>query len=175
MEKILKRINLKARTPLPIKQLVYLLKMQKKQAWWKNTLIILIADHGSNLPERKEYFNAPSRFKIPMLWLGGALAKKDTIINTLSSQVDFASTLLETLHQDSSDFKWGHNIFKNTQNPYVHYTFNKGFGTMDKNGIYVYDYVSNQAIIEKGTSTKKLDSLGKAITQNTYDDFLNRK
>ena len=151
------------------------IKKAKTQSWWENTLIIIVADHGHGLPERKGYFNAPSRFKIPMLWLGGALAKRDTIVSTISAQTDLSFTLLQTLNQDPSDFKWGKNIFNNSESQYAHYIFNKGFGIIDKNGIYVYDFISNKAFEEKGTSTKKLDSLGKAISQNSYQDFLDRK
>ena len=151
------------------------IKKAKTQSWWENTLIIIVADHGHGLPERKGYFNAPSRFKIPMLWLGGALAKRDTIVSTISAQTDLSYTLLQTLNQDPSDFKWGKNIFNNSESQYAHYIFNKGFGIINKNGIYVYDFISNKAFEEKGTSTKKLDSLGKAILQNSYQDFLDRK
>jgi phosphoglycerol transferase MdoB-like AlkP superfamily enzyme len=151
------------------------IKKAKTQSWWENTLIIIVADHGHGLPERKGYFNVPSRFKIPMLWLGGALAKRDTIVSTISAQTDLSFTLLQILNQDPSDFKWGKNIFNNSESQYAHYIFNKGFGIIDKNGIYVYDFISNKAFEEKGTSTKKLDSLGKAISQNSYQDFLDRK
>jgi len=151
------------------------IKKAKTQSWWENTLIIIVADHGHGLPERKGHFNAPSRFKIPMLWLGGALTKRDTIVSTISAQTDLSYTLLQTLNQDPSDFKWGKNIFNNSESQYAHYIFNKGFGIIDKNGIYVYDFISNKAFEEKGTSTKKLDSLGKAILQNSYQDFLDRK
>ena len=151
------------------------IKNAKTQPWWENTLIIIVADHGHGLPEIKGYFNAPSRFKIPMLWLGGALAKMDTIVSTISAQTDISYTLLQTLNQDPSDFKWGKNIFNNYESQYAHYVFNKGFGIIDKNGIYVYDFIGNKSYEEKGTSTKKLDSLGKAILQNSYQDFLDRK
>ena len=110
-----------------------------------------------------------------MLWLGGALAKRDTIVSTIAAQTDLSYTLLQTLNQDPSDFKWGKNIFNNSESQYAHYIFNKGFGIIDKNGIYVYDFIGNKSYEEKGTSTKKLDSLGKAISQNSYQDFLDRK
>ena len=66
-------------------------------------------------------------------------------------------------------------MFNTSENQYAHYIFNKGFGTIDKNGVFVYDFVSNQPIVETGTSAQKLDSLGKAITQNAFQDFLDRK
>jgi len=44
----------------------------KKQAWWDDTLIVIMADHGHRSPKHEGVFNAPKKFKIPMLWLGGA-------------------------------------------------------------------------------------------------------
>ena len=110
-----------------------------------------------------------------MLWLGGALAKNNIKVNTISSQIDFSYTLLDLLKGDNSDFKWSKNIFNDSENQYAHYIFNKGFGTLDKNGLYLYDFVSNKPIIETGNSSQKLDSLGKAITQNAFQDFMDRK
>ena len=47
----------------------------KKQPWYKNTLIVILSDHGHRSPEHQGAFNSPKKFKIPMLWLGGALNK----------------------------------------------------------------------------------------------------
>jgi phosphoglycerol transferase MdoB-like AlkP superfamily enzyme len=147
----------------------------KKQSWWNNTLIVIMSDHGHRFPEHKGPFNSPKKFKIPMLWLGGALAKNNIKVNIISSQIDFSYTLLDLLKGDNSDFKWSKNIFNDSENQYAHYIFNKGFGTLDKNGLYLYDFVSNKPIIETGNSSQKLDSLGKAITQNAFQDFMDRK
>ncbi len=151
------------------------IKNAKKQPWWNNTLLIILGDHGNPLPKHKGYYNSPKKFHIPMLWLGGALAKKNQKITTISSQIDFSYTLLDILKGENSSFKWSKNIFNNFSTQYAHYIFNKGFGTINKNGVFVYDYVSNKAIINTGSSSKKLDSLGKAITQNAFQDFMNRK
>ena len=110
-----------------------------------------------------------------MLWLGGALHKPGLKIDNFSSQVDFPYTLLNLLKADNSDFTFSKNIFNTSDHQYVHYLFNKGFGTITKNGAYIYDYVSKKAILEKGTETTKLDSLGKAISQNSFQDFMDRK
>ena len=147
----------------------------KKQAWYKKTLIVILADHGHSFPIHSGPFNSPKRFRIPMLWLGGALQKTGIKINTISSQVDFPFTLLNLLKADNSDFSFSKNIFKTSNQQYAHYIFNKGFGTLDKNGVFLYDYISKKPILENGKNTSKLDSLGKAITQNAYQDFLERK
>jgi len=151
------------------------IKNAKQQSWWKNTLVVIMADHGHRMPQHEGAFNSPKKFQIPMLWLGGALAKKNVEIDNISSQIDFSYTLLDLLKADKSDFKYGKNIFNSSENQYAHYIFNNGFGILDKNGTFVYDFKGDQIILSKGKSAQKLDSLGKAISQNAYQDFLLRK
>jgi len=147
----------------------------KKQDWYKNTLIVIMSDHGHSFPKHEGAYFSPKKFKIPMLWLGGALHKKGIEIDNITSQVDFSYTLLDLLGGDNSEFKFSKNLFNTSENQYAHYTFNKGFGTLSKNGLYLFDYVSKKPILKYGTAANKLDSLGKAITQDSYQDFLDRK
>ncbi|MEO9571498.1 MAG: sulfatase-like hydrolase/transferase [Polaribacter sp.] len=147
----------------------------KKQPWYKNTLIVIIADHGHSAPKHKGPFNDPKRFRIPMLWLGGAINKPGLKIHNFSSQIDFPYTLLNLIDGNNEDFIFSKNIFNPSETQYAHYLFNKGFGTINKNGLFLYDYVSNKPILIKGKNTSKLDSLGKAISQNAFQDFLDRK
>ncbi len=134
-----------------------------------------MSDHGHSSPKHEGPYFSPKKFRIPMLWLGGAVNKKYTKIETVASQVDFSYTLLDLLEADNKDFVFSKNIFNTSENQFAHYTFNKGFGTLTKKGVFVYDYVSQKPILESGENTKKLDSLGKAITQNSFEDFLERK
>jgi phosphoglycerol transferase MdoB-like AlkP superfamily enzyme len=147
----------------------------KKQDWYKNTLIVIMADHGHTSPKHEGPYFSPKKFRIPMLWLGGAINNEIKEINTIASQVDFPYTLLGLLNADNKEFIFSKNMFNTSDNQFAHYTFNKGFGTLTKDGVFIYDYVSKKPILETGKNTKNLDSLGKAITQNSYDDFLSRK
>ncbi|ARV08003.1 sulfatase [Polaribacter sp. SA4-10] len=147
----------------------------KKQPWYKNTLIVILSDHGHRSPKHEGAFNSPKKFKIPMLWLGGALHKKGIKINTIASQVDFSYTLLDLLKGDNKEFIFSKNIFNTSKNQYAHYIFNKGFGTLTENSLFVFDYINNKPILKIGKNATKLDSLGKAITQNAFQDFLDRK
>ncbi len=147
----------------------------KTQFWYENTLIVIIADHGHSSPTHEGPYFSPKKFHIPMVWLGGALKKPATKITTISSQVDFSYTLLQLLNGDVTGFDFGKNMFQINNGQYAHYTFNKGFGTITKDGIFVFDFVSKKPILSEGKNSKKLDSLGKAITQMSYQDFLDRK
>lgn len=145
----------------------------KAQPWWDNTLIIILSDHGHPLPKHKGYFNSPKKFHIPMLWLGGALAKIGIKIDNFSAQTDLSYTLMSLLGGNANQFSFGKNIFNTTTSNYAHFIFNKGFGTISKEGTFVYDYVSQKPIIQKG-DYKSLEVLGKALTQDAYQDFIDR-
>ncbi|TXD51305.1 MULTISPECIES: LTA synthase family protein [unclassified Polaribacter] len=147
----------------------------KQQDWYKNTLIVIMSDHGHTAPKHEGPYFSPKKFRIPMLWLGGAVNPNIKEINNFSSQVDFSYTLLDLLKGDTKKFVFGKNIFNQSDAQFAHYTFNKGFGTISKNGVFLYDYVSEKAILNEGKNAAQLDSLGKAITQNAYQDFLDRK
>ena len=62
---------------------------------WNNTLVILVADHGSRLPDFDDIFE-PRKHHIPLLWTGGAVVR-DTVVNKTGSQADLAITLLRQL------------------------------------------------------------------------------
>ncbi|EAQ41711.1 LTA synthase family protein [Polaribacter sp. MED152] len=150
------------------------IEFAKKQDWYQNTVIVIMSDHGHSSPKHEGEFFAPIKFQIPMLWLGGAVNKNMKEVDAISSQVDFSYTLLDLLGGDNSKFVFGKNLFNTSDNQYAYYSYNKGFGVVSKKGKYLFDYIKNESISASGTY-QHLDSLGKAITQNAYDDYLNRK
>ena len=147
----------------------------KTQDWWENSLIIITADHGHPLPNNEnEVFNTPNRFKIPMLWLGGALTNTGTVNDNLGSQVDLAFTLIDLLGADNSLFEFGTHLFNSNKKRFVHYIFNEGFGTLNNSGHIVYDFIKKDAIQAEGKEEETLKYQGKAILQTTYQDFLEK-
>ena len=68
----------------------------KKTSWWENTLIVVTADHGHIYPSNSGVSN-PDRFKIPMLWLGGALSVQDTVIQTVAGHPDIREHHIGTI------------------------------------------------------------------------------
>ncbi len=146
----------------------------KSEPWWDNTLIVIMADHGHRSPKRNGILNAPSKFHIPMLWLGGALVQTNKINENICAQTDFAYSLLTLLDGDNEKFKYGKNIFKKSTNHFAHYIFKNGFGIINNEGFVVYDYIGNKSILQKGNSTQIMKELGLAITQISYQNFIER-
>jgi phosphoglycerol transferase MdoB-like AlkP superfamily enzyme len=145
----------------------------KQTSWWKNTLIVITADHGHPYPDNQGVSN-PKKFKIPMLWLGGVLSARDTVVHSISGQTDIASTILGQFSLDATEFKFGQNIFGNSYNPFAVYVYNNGFGLVKENGLLVYDNISNSIIQQSGIVHPDDLSEGKAYIQKLYWDFNSR-
>lgn len=143
----------------------------KKQDWWDNTLIIITADHGVN------YINltpsiAKETFKIPMLWLGGALAKTDTTIQSMASQVDIAPTLLAQVNLDASQYPFGRNILADDFKPRAFYCYGDGSAYLDNNHYLIFDIPSNRHFMKKGYDKENPYDL--AYLQYLINDFHNK-
>jgi len=142
----------------------------KKTDWWKNTIIVITADHGHNLPDRLQ-LNEPRRFRVPMLWLGGALAVRDTVIHTLGSHTDIANTLLGQFGDYDPDFTFSHNLLSENYDPFAVYVYNNGFGLVKQDKVLIYDNPVLKYIKKEGGVTLQEEEMGKAYIQKLYWDF----
>ena len=144
----------------------------KKQAWWQNTLVIIIADHGHSIPLTG---NKIDDFKIPMLWLGGVLEKTNIEYKQVASQIDIASTLLKQLGMNSYTYNWSKNIFDKKTKPWAFFTFNNGYGFVEeKQNSIVFDNIGQKNIQKSGNITPKDQDLSKALMQRMFQDYLDK-
>jgi phosphoglycerol transferase MdoB-like AlkP superfamily enzyme len=145
----------------------------KKQAWWKNTLIVLVADHATIMPGNKTNENV-NRFRIPMLWLGGALNVRDTIVAKYCSQMDIAKTVLKQLNKDSSPFIYSKNIFNQNNNGYALFCYNDGFGLISDSYCQIFDNITMKYSTNKGSFSGNDSLVGKAFWQVVNEDFVKK-
>ncbi|SKC06805.1 LTA synthase family protein [Dyadobacter psychrophilus] len=148
------------------------IKNAKTKPWWDNTLIIIIADHGHPLPETDR--TKPAEFHIPMLWLGGALEKHSTKVDSICSQTDLATTLLNQLHLPSGSFNWSNDIFGKQRVPFAYFAFNNGLGWMKPGGYLVRDNIGGNITEKAGALTPEEENFGKAYLQSSFNDYLKR-
>ncbi len=144
----------------------------KTKPWWNNTLFILVADHGVRLPDYTP-IDAVLKFKIPMLWLGGVLTKKDTIIHTYGSQVDIPKTLLGQLGIKTNRYRFSKNLLTKTSPSFAFFSYNNGFGFVADSLQLVHDNVTNKYTTDIGSTNKDKDTL-KACLQVLINDFNKR-
>lgn len=139
----------------------------KHTDWWNNTWFILVADHGSRLPGDKPY-SSPEKFRIPMLWLGGAIIT-DTIINKTSSQIDIPLMIGNQLNKDFDNFGFSKDVL-NTQDGFAFFVYNNGFGFFNDSTGFVWDNTANNYLINSDISLKE-ENEGKAFMQILLNDF----
>lgn len=143
----------------------------RQQPFWKNTILIIVADHGHRLPRTK---NKIDDFKIPVLMLGGALTRQGIEINNTGSQTDIAATLLAQTGFTSNPFPWSKNLLNNSRNHWAYFSFNNGFGFVQPERYFIYDNIGKTMIEKKGNITASDIRKGEAIQQESFADYLNK-
>jgi phosphoglycerol transferase MdoB-like AlkP superfamily enzyme len=145
----------------------------KRESWWDSALVIITADHGNREPEGPGMFlHAKEQYSIPMLWLGGALAVRDTIIPQIASQTDIPKTLLSQLGLRSDDFRWSKDFLAPGVPPFAYYSFPGLFGYVDDAGSYVFDNVSRSVVYSRGSVTGAAIAAGRAFQQVAVQGYL---
>jgi len=137
------------------------------EPWWQNTLLILISDHGSRLPEKSEN-HVPERFHIPMIWLGGALAKTDTVISEYVNQTDLPLILCNQLGLDGSCFSFSKDALSGSQS-FALYSYNNGVGYISENEAFTYD--RNSSKLSKANANDTAVRQCQAFLQTLLNDF----
>ncbi|MEO8193393.1 MAG: LTA synthase family protein [Gemmatimonadales bacterium] len=146
----------------------------KASSWWDSTLLIIVADHGSPYPFRGPAFAAaPEQYRIPMLWLGGALAVRDTVIHHTLSQFDIPKVLLGQLGLPSDRFIWGKDIFAPGASSFAFYSFSNGFGFVDPTGSYVFDNAAKSVVHYTGKPSVAALVAGRAFQQILTQEYVN--
>lgn len=145
----------------------------KKRKWWKNTLVIITADHGSMMPGHDGVTDLP-KYHIPLLLTGGAVSVKDTTIHTVCGQTDIASTILEQLGIPGKDFPFSKNILTTYPIPGAFFTYSGGTGYYDGKELIIYNTAAMEFNEQNNPSQAPGQRISKAILQHLYDDFSKR-
>ncbi len=143
----------------------------KKLDVWKNSVIILLPDHAFRYPDNLS--NAePYRYRIPMIWLGGAVDTSQVKTCTKTcGQIDLAATLLNQVGLDSRAFVFSRDILNDNYPNYAYFSYNNGFGIIQRQDTALYDCDGNRII---RTTKEETVDYGKAYLQKLYDDLSNR-
>ena len=140
--------------------------------WWKNTLVIMVADHGSRFSSEIPAYSQKI-FKIPMLWIGGALSEKGIKIEKLGSQVDIPVTLINQLGIIGS-FPFGKDLLSDKSKSFAFYTYNEGFGFITDSSVVLYDQKLKNPVLKEGRNPDYAEKTGKAYLQVLFNDYLKR-
>ena len=147
-----------------------------RETWWDSTLVVIIADHGHPFPRLPPLAGetASQLYHIPMLWLGGALAVRDTVVTLVGSQVDVAPTVLAQLDLAHFHYKWGKNLLAADAQPFAFFSYLDGFGWVDARGRMVFSYNARAVMQRTPGADERAVRAGEAYQRLSYQDFLGR-
>lgn len=137
---------------------------------WENSLIVILPDHSFRYPYNLSN-SEPYRYRIPLIWLGGAIKEQPMEVEKTCGQVDLAATLLNQLDMEHADFVFSHDIFAPSHPQYAFFSYPDGFGFINKTDTALYDCGANKTI---RTTNEKTLQQGKAYLQKLYDDLSKR-
>jgi phosphoglycerol transferase MdoB-like AlkP superfamily enzyme len=137
---------------------------------WENSLIVILPDHSFRYPYNLSN-SEPYRYRIPLIWLGGAIKEQPMEVEKTCGQVDLAATLLNQLDMEHADFVFSHDIFTPLHPQYAFFSYPDGFGFINKTDTALYDCGANKTI---RTTNEKTLQQGKAYLQKLYDDLSKR-
>ncbi len=155
------------------------IKAAKKTSWYKNTIFVIIADHGHRLPRNEYEILHPRRYQIPMLFFGEVIRPeyRGTQIAKIGGQTDLAKTLLNQLGMESQNFKWSKDLLHKKSVDFAFYSWDNGFGWIDKHQQISFDNVGknvvSQRVLKQNSSAEIPLQQGKAYLQSVFQEYLN--
>lgn len=151
----------------------------KKQDWYKNTIFIVVSDHGNIYPAEKYGLENPNRYHIPLFLFGGALKKeyRGKVVNDVVSQLDVASTLWNFVSKEKSPFKYSTDLFAKNRSHIAFFNSNNTFGIVTNDQAVSFDMQGQKiAYVEDHEKSKdfvdRLIFQSKAYYQAVFKDFL---
>ena len=147
-----------------------------KEDWYKNTLFVLVADHGHRLPTNKHEIYMARRSQVPLLFAGDVLKReyKGKRINVLGSQGDIPATLLAQTGLDHKAFYWSKNLMNPNIRQFAFNSFDNGFLWIEKDGQVAFDNNNRKVINAEAApaSEKLMVRRGQAVLQKVYQEFI---
>ena len=150
-------------------------KQAKRAPWYKNTLFVLVSDHGHNSPVAASPYLTET-FRIPCLLVGPALKNgaKSMVIDKVCSQGDLAASLADQLNLSLNEFPLSRNMFSSRTQEGAFISTIRGFGFVSSNGGHMYNFDAKQVVFESykdPKSSTKNRRLANACLSKIYAYF----
>ncbi len=116
----------------------------QKQAWYANTLFVLVADH-SKRTHKEHAWESPADKHIPLAMFGNVIKPqhRGVLITQLGSQTDVSKTLLTQLNINTTHYAWGKNLLNPASKQFAFYSATNGFGWLTANDTFNYNYTTH--------------------------------
>lgn len=156
-----------------------------KKNWFKNTLFVLVSDHGS-ISSDPVYTNTLGQHAIPILFYKADGSFKG-INNNIVQQTDIMPSILDTLGYDKPFFSFGKSVFTDKKDSYAVFSESGNVFLVDDSLFYTYTnfkptqiirYRQDSAVIlniMNNTNSSKADNYVKMLMQVYNHSIINNK
>lgn len=130
----------------------------KTQDWYKNTVFVLVSDHGHNSPGIASPYLTET-FKIPCLIVGPALKEmhQGLVVDRVFSQGDLAATLANQLDLRPETFPFSRNMLSDKTVEGAFISTIRGFGFVNSKGGYIYNLDAKELVFDSYENKKELN------------------
>lgn len=148
----------------------------KKEPWYNNTIIVLVADHGHDIGLQNVHYFGPEKYHIPLIITGGALKKTycGQRVGNIVSQTEIPRLLLSQMGLPVNEFNWQTSASDTLG--FAQYAFTNGFGRISNTQKCIFDNDAKRCYFYKGTKSDSalFINQGKAFQQELIKDFLSK-
>ncbi len=144
----------------------------RNEPWFKETLFVIVADHGHRLPKEKYAISEAQHFHIPLVLFGDVIKPefRGKQLSVFGSQTDIAKTVLGQLGLDGSRFAFSQDLFAtHPDRGYAFFDWDNGFGVISKNGFTSFDNAGKRLIKQEGSNN--LLPFGQAYMQKVFATY----
>ena len=147
----------------------------KTQDWYKNTVFVLVSDHGHNSPGIASPYLTET-FKIPCLIVGPALKEmhQGLVVDRVFSQGDLAATLANQLDLRPETFPFSRNMLSDKTVEGAFISTIRGFGFVNSKGGHIYNLDAKEVVFdsyENKTELNKNRRLSNACLSRLFSYF----
>lgn len=124
----------------------------KKYDWYKNTLFVLVADHGHASPTLTDP-GVAKFYHIPLLFFGEPIKEsyRGKRMDVIGSQADIAATLMHQMKGDASRYPWSKDLMNPKVPQFAFYSIIRGYGWVTPKGNFTWSF--DQQRITENTFT----------------------
>ncbi len=148
------------------------IKEARQQPWWDSTLVVITADHGNRHPGNKR-LEDERRFRIPLIFSGGALAVDSLRVDKMGGQTDIANTVLGQMGEKKRIFGFSKDLLSPGTVPFAAFFFQNGYGFVLPGKQLIYDHAGRNFVVNPGGDSRAED-LSKAYQQALFSDYNSR-
>lgn len=151
----------------------------KTKSWYKNTLFIVVADHGHYLPHDNLEISDPKRYRVPLIFFGEVIKPefRGVKIHKVGNQTDLASTLLNQLNIDAKAYPWSRDLLNPQTRDFTFFNWDHGIGVINEKQAISYETIGKSVIYKKNENSspqedEELLGYGKASMQEVYQQLI---